>query len=354
MNAHTILVVDDDPMTRQMLSDMLRLQSYDVHVADGGLEALRMVKECRPDLILLDLIMPDVDGYDVASRVRGDPSARQAAIIMITGRDVTREKTRALEAGADDLLSKPICMAELLARVRTTLNAKAYTDRLEHERSILELEVARQTAALRRALDESAAAALEIVRRLALAAEFRDVGTGAHIERVSRYAQVIASAMGIPEEECRLLRLASTMHDVGKIGVPDDVLRKPGKLTHEEMAVMQQHTSIGAQILQGSNVPLVRTAAEIALHHHEWWDGRGYPNKLSGESIPRFARIVSVADAIDAMTSMRPYRRSVSMEEAFAEVSAMAGQQFDPDVVQAVQHVRTELIAIRSEFAGRE
>lgn len=354
MNAQTILVVDDDPVTCQMLSDMLRLQSYEVYVAVGGEDALRKVKEFRPDLILLDLIMPKVDGYDVASRVRGDAAAKGTAIIMITGRDVTREKTRALEAGADDLLSKPICMAELLARVRTTLNAKAYTDRLESERSILESEVARQTAALRKALDESAAAALEIVRRLALAAEFRDAGTGGHVERVSLYAQVIASAMGMPEEQCRLLRLASTMHDVGKIGVPDDVLRKPGKLTPDEMAVMQQHTSIGAQILRGSNVPLVRTAAEIALYHHEWWNGRGYPNKLAGDSIPCFARIVSVADAIDAMTSMRPYRQSVSMEEAFTEVSEMAGQQFDPDVVRAVQRVRTDLAAIRSEFAGRD
>lgn len=333
---------------------MLRMQSYQVYVAIGGEDGIRKAKEFRPDLILLDLIMPKVDGYDVASRVRGDSAAGHAAIIMITGRDVIREKTRALEAGADDLLSKPICMAELLARVRTTLNAKAYTDRLEDERSILESEVARQTAELRKALDDSAAAALEIVRRLALAAEFRDLGTGGHVERVSLYAQVIASAMGIPEEECRLLRLASTMHDVGKIGVPDDVLRKPGKLTPDEMAVMQQHTSIGARILQGSNVPLVRTAAEIALCHHEWWDGSGYPNRLAGTSIPCFARIVSVADAIDAMTSMRPYRQSVSMQDALSEVRAMAGQQFDPDVVQAVQRVRTELAAIRSEFAGRE
>lgn len=330
------------------------MQSYQVYVAIGGEDGIRKAKEFRPDLILLDLIMPKVDGYDVASRVRGDSAAGHAAIIMITGRDVIREKTRALEAGADDLLSKPICMAELLARVRTTLNAKAYTDRLEDERSILESEVARQTAELRKALDDSAAAALEIVRRLALAAEFRDLGTGGHVERVSLYAQVIASAMGIPEEECRLLRLASTMHDVGKIGVPDDVLRKPGKLTPDEMAVMQQHTSIGARILQGSNVPLVRTAAEIALCHHEWWDGSGYPNRLAGTSIPCFARIVSVADAIDAMTSMRPYRQSVSMQDALSEVRAMAGQQFDPDVVQAVQRVRTELAAIRSEFAGRE
>lgn len=353
MNARTVLIVDDDPMTRKMLTEMLRIESYEIFEADGGMAALRQIKAHRPDLILLDLIMPDIDGYEVTRRVRSDPEMKHTAIVMITGRDVSQEKTSALEAGADDLLSKPILMGELLARVRTALSAKAYRDRLENERSVLEAEVARQTAELRRAVSEAAAASLEIVHRLARAAEFRDDTTGSHVERVSRYAEVIALEMGMPPEECRLLRLAASMHDVGKIGVPDDVLRKPGSLDRSEAEIMHQHTDIGGQILDGSSLELVRMAAVIALYHHEWWNGEGYPRRIGGENIPRYARIVAVADALDAMTSARPYRKAVSMDEAFSEIQARSGVQFDPSAAGAALRARQKLEKIRDSYPAQ-
>ncbi len=350
MSGQKILIVDDDAMTRRMLDEMLRLQSYDLFEADGGGNALRQIEAHHPDLILLDLVMPDMDGYEVASRVRADPKTSHMAIVMITGRDVSQEKIRALEAGADDLLSKPILMAELLARVRTALSAKAYRDRLENERSVLEAEVARQTSELRRAAAEVEAASLEIVRRLARAAEFRDDSTGSHVDRVSRSTEVIAREMGLPPEECRVLRLAASMHDVGKIGVPDEVLRKSGSLDPRETTIMRQHTDIGEQILHGSSLDLVRMAATIALHHHEWWNGKGYPRGIGGTDIPLPARIVAVADALDAMTSIRPYRTAVGTDKAFAEIEALAGVQFDPEVVRAAVRARRELEAIRAAY----
>ncbi len=353
MNHFNILVVDDDPLMCRMLMDLLRMQKYEVAAVSSGEAGLAYVAEKHPDLVLLDLIMPDMDGFEVVRRLRADRLCRRVAIVMITGRDVSREKTKALEAGADDLLSKPICMPELLARVRTALSAKAYRDQLEDERAFLEAEVARQTAALRKALEESSAAAIEIIHRLARAAEFRDDDTGSHVERVSHYAEVIALAMGVSAEEAHLIRLAATMHDVGKIGVPDGVLRKPGSLTPQERTIMEQHTYIGAQILHGSAIELIRLAETIAASHHEWWNGSGYPKKIKGEDIPFHARIVGVADALDAMTSMRPYRPAHGVDVAFKEIQAMSGVQFDPVVVKACLSVRDRLIQIMATYPSQ-
>lgn len=354
MNGHKILVVDDDPLIRSTLVHLLRVHDYDVEAVENGRMALEHVAGKRPDLLLLDLIMPDIDGYEVARRLRADPAGGHVAIVMITGRDVSVEKTKALEAGADDLLSKPICIPELLARVRTAISAKDNRDRLEDERMRLAAEVDRQTAALRTALAETSAAADEIIRRLARAAELRDDNTGAHIERVSRYAEVIAGAMGLGVEECRLIRLAASMHDVGKIGVPDGLLRKPGPLELNEREIMEQHTRIGSQILSGSSLELIRMAERIAGAHHERWDGRGYPDKLSGARIPREARIVGVADALDVMTSMRPYHQACGMDGALREIEMMAGAQFDPEVVAACLMVRGRLKEIMATYPRRD
>jgi putative two-component system response regulator len=354
MNHQKILVVDDDPLISRTLVDLLRVQGYEVDRVDCGKDGLAYVKEKHPDLVLLDLVMPDMDGFEVARRIRAETSGSSVAVVMITGRDVPREKTTALEAGADDLLSKPICIPELLARVRSALNAKSHRDQLEDERSYLALEVARQTAALRKAFDESSAASKEIIRRLAKAAEFRDDDTGAHVERVSRYAEVIASAMGRSESDCQLLRLAATMHDVGKIGVPDEILRTPGGLTEDERQVMERHAEIGAQILHGSSIELIQLAEVIARSHHEWWNGEGYPDKLKGESIPRDARIVGVADALDAMTSSRLYRPTLNLNEAFDEIKGMSGRQFDPAVVKASLSVVERLREIMRKYPGQD
>jgi len=356
MSKHKILVVDDDPLISQMLVDMLRLQEqeYEVEAADRGAAALKKIAATCPDLVLLDLIMPDMDGYEVARRLRSDPLWSRVAIVMITGRDVSREKTKALEAGADDLLSKPICMPELLMRVRTALSAKAYRDRLEDERAYLAAEVDRQTAALRRAMEESSSAALEVVRRLARAVEFRDDDTGAHGERVSQFAEVIAEAMGLGAEECRLIRFAASMHDIGKIGVPDQVLHKAGPLTPSEREIIEMHTRNGSRILSGSSLELIRMAEAIAMSHHEWWNGQGYPERLSGEAIPLSARIVSVADALDAMVSKRRYSDGFGMDKALQEIQAMSGVQFDPKVVAACLAVRGRVDEIMVSQSRKE
>lgn len=347
MNTQKILVVDDDSMTRKMLCDLLRMQHYEVADAEGGTAALELVASLHPDVVLLDLVMPDMDGYEVAHHLRSHGELGRTAIVMITGRDISQEKTKALEAGADDLLSKPICVPELLARVRTAISAKAYRDQLENQRSVLEAEVSRQTAALQIALQEASAAAEEIVHRLARAAELRDDTTGAHVERVGRFSEVVARDMGLDEETCRLIRLAATMHDVGKIGVPDNVLRKPEVLTPEERKIMEQHTYIGEQILHGSSLKVVNLAALIALNHHEWWNGKGYPRGVSGNGIPVEARIVSVVDALDALTSLRPYRTALTMDKALSEIGALSGVQYDPQVVASAGRRRAELDAIR-------
>jgi putative two-component system response regulator len=287
--------------------------------------------------------MPYLDGFMVMNQIKHRIAENTFLPIVILTADVTTEtKQRALRKGAADFLFKPLDMAEVLLRIRNLLRTRILHVEVQNQNQVLEVRVHERTRELEEAhhailqhAAELQEAQIETIHRLALAAEYRDDDTGQHVQRVSQNSALIAAAMGWPEGEVELIRKASPLHDVGKIGIPDDILLKPGKLTPEEWTVMKSHTVIGAKILSGSRFPLLQMAEEIALTHHEKWDGSGYCPGLGGENIPLSGRIVAVADVFDALTHERPYKKAWLVSDALAEISSQSGRHFDPAVVEA-------------------
>lgn len=287
-----------------------------------------MFAERRPRLVLLDLHMPQIDGFELMELLATTTGERRSIAFLVLTADATEEtKRRALSMGARDFLTKPLDRVELLLRVRNVLQVEELQDRLFEHNANLEDEVAERT----RDLDQ---ARLEILKHLALAAEFRDDDTQEHAWRIGRTSALLAIGLGLPDRELELIARAAPLHDIGKVGVPDAILLKPGKLTAAEYETIKTHTTIGAEILSGSRSPLLVMAEEIALTHHERWDGQGYPGGIRGEQIPLPGRIVAVADVFDALTHERPYKRAWPVPEALAEILREAGRHFDPQVVQ--------------------
>jgi putative two-component system response regulator len=353
---HRIMVVDDDADVRNTMARMLRSFGHDVEIAADGLDGLAKLA-LNPDLVMLDADMPGLDGFDVTSRIRNDPTWADLPIVMITGLNNRVARLRAIEAGVNDFITKPVDLAELRLRTTWLLRMKDSTDRLRESERALEAQVAARTAALRIALERSAAAEretyrahLDSIRRLVVAAEYRDHDTAMHIERIGRYSALIGERLGLPPGRQEVLRHAASLHDIGKIGVPDAILRKPGPLDEAERRLMQKHTIIGARILEGSLSDVLRVGSEIALTHHERWDGAGYPHRLAGRAIPLHGRICAVSDVFDALTTDRPYRAAVPVDTVFAMLEAERGRQFDPDVLDAFLADRDEVVAIRREL----
>lgn len=318
-----LLIVDDQQPNIRMLRRILTHAGYhDIASVNDGQAALDRVAAVEPDLILLDLHMPGMDGSEVLSRLQRLLQADACLPILVLTGDSSPETTRAaLAAGAMDFMTKPFDPQEVLLRVGNLLRTRSlHLD--------METRVRERTLWLQ-------AAHHEILERLARAGEFRDDVTGRHASRVGESAASIASALGLAADRIELIRRAAPLHDVGKIAIPDSVLLKAGKLTEEEWVVMKQHTTFGSVILQSSSVELIQLAAEIALCHHEKWDGSGYPHGMEGESIPLAARIVAVADVFDALTHDRPYRTAWTDAEAVAELERGVGTHFDPRVVAA-------------------
>jgi len=313
----TILIVDDTPSNIAVLSNILT--DYNVKAANNGAKALEIATRYRPDIILLDIMMPEMDGYNVCTRLKRDFRTKNIPVIFVTARDEVTDETRGFELGAVDYITKPVSPPVVLARVRTHL-------KLYDQNRVLEDLVRERT----RELNESR---LEIIRRLGLAAEYKDNETGMHVIRISCYCKVMAKGIGMSKEDVDLLLSASPMHDIGKIGVPDNILRKPGRLDLDERAIMEQHSEIGARIIGEHDNPLLKMARVVALTHHEKWNGKGYPNGLKGENIPLPGRIVAIADVFDALVSKRPYKDPWPFEKAVALIRDEAGQQFDPALV---------------------
>ncbi len=276
----------------------------------------------RPDLVLLDLMMPHLDGYEVMRRLAPlTPAGTHLPVIVLTADTNPDTRRRALASGATDFLTKPFDVVEVALRVRNLLQVRKLAQSLEGQ--------------VRERTRDLEAARVEVVERLAAAAEYRDDDTGQHTRRVGDLAARIAAALGRPADEVETLRLAAPLHDVGKIGVPDSILMKPGRLTPDEFAVMKTHAAIGGRILAGARFPLLLTAEAVARTHHERWDGTGYPAGLAGEAIPLAGRVVAVADVYDALTHARPYKAAWSPADAADEIRRQAGTQFDPAVVAA-------------------
>mgnify|MGYP000013210076 CR=1 FL=1 len=339
-----ILVVDDEVSIQQLLQTVLMREGYEVDTAGDGSEALELIKGNKFDLIILDIMMPQVDGLEVLRHVKSSEELKFIPVIIMTAVMDREVRYHALDMGADEFLNKPIDIYELRARVRTLLSVKEYHDFLSNLANMLKAEVDKKTKELREAQ-------LETVRRLGRAAEFRDDETGNHIIRMSTYCAIIARKLGLSDEDVELILYSSPMHDVGKIGVPDKILLKPGKLDPDEWEVMKKHTIWGAEILSGSKSQLLETAKLIALTHHEKWDGSGYPNGLSGEEIPLFGRICAIADVFDALTSERVYKPAFTNEKAFSIIKEERGRHFDPQVVDAFFESLDEILEVQAKHA---
>jgi len=346
-----ILVVDDQPQNIELLEAHLVPQGYEIARAESGEEALRKLSGNQIDLMLLDVMMPGMDGFEVTRRIRQDDKNRLLPIILVTALRETEDRVKGIEAGCDDFLSKPVDKMELLARVRSLLKVKAYNDLMSNYRKELESEVARRTQELQRAFERIKAASLDTIYRLSMAAEYKDEDTGAHIRRVSRYSAAVARRMGLDDSTIEAILYAAPMHDLGKIGIPDLILVKPAKLDPAEWEIMKQHTVIGAKILTGSDAEFIRLGETIAQHHHEKWDGSGYPNGLKGEEIPIAARITAIADVFDALTSKRRYKEPFSVEKSLAIIREGRGSHFDPDVVDAFFAIQDEILTIKEQYA---
>jgi putative two-component system response regulator len=329
-----ILIIDDEVHHVEQLVNLLAAEGFqNVSTTLDPQEGLALVFADEPDIVLLDLHMPELSGVDFMRHVRSDPSRFPFLPILILTDDTSHETRRhALANGANDILVKPFDAVEVLLRVQNLLEIKRLNQQIERHSEELEVLVGIRTAELEHTR-------LEVLERLAIAAEFRDDDTRDHTRRVGHSAALIAQAMGFTPFEVDTIRRASPLHDLGKIGIPDSVLLKPGRLTEEEFAIMKSHAKIGAEILEGSEYHLLEVAKEIAIAHHERFDGTGYPNGLKGEQIPAVARIVSVCDVFDALTHERCYKPAWPVEDAVAEITKCRGTQFDPEVVDVFVHL---------------
>lgn len=323
---HSLLLVDDEATNLQLLRHTLQ-HEYRLIFAKDGKTALKLAQQEQPDLILLDIMMPDMSGYDVCEQLKNIQALRHVPIIFVTALSDSGDEEKGFALGAVDYITKPFNPAIVKARVRTHL-------------SLVQAEEVLETR-------------LQIVQCLGKAAEYRDNETGMHILRISHFARTIAKAIGFSDEQADELLHAAPMHDVGKIGIPDAILLKPGKLTAEEWEVMRQHPAIGARIIGEHKSSLLQLAATIALCHHEKWDGSGYPNGLAGEDIPLEARIVSLVDVFDALTSVRPYKKAWPIEEALEFIRDQSGSHFDPMLVDVFMDCLPEILRIRDRWADK-
>ncbi|MBX7255191.1 MAG: two-component system response regulator [Candidatus Hydrogenedentes bacterium] len=361
-----LLIVDDIPGNIELMRRLLAPKGYEVREATGGKVALEMVGIDPPDVILLDLIMPDMNGFEVCERLKRDLATRHIPVIIVTGMAEHEANIRALEAGADDFLTRPIDPVLLEARIRSSVKSKALQDqimryqrRLEDDNVALEERVRERTTQLERTQQVT-------VFSLARLAESRDPETGEHLDRMRRYVREIAIELGnrakyesiVDSGFIETLYYSSPLHDIGKVGVPDAILLKPGKLTHDEFDIMKTHTLIGGDTLKAADTEaggnsFLTMGRDIAYFHHEKWDGGGYPFGLKGEDIPLPARILALGDAYDALTSRRPYKEPFTHEMSKDIIVKASGTHFDPEIVDAFLARENKFINIHGAFEDR-
>lgn len=336
-NKATILIVDDTVENLQLLVELLS-PNYQVQAAKKGSMALKIAQsKTPPDIILLDIMMPELDGYQVCELLKSDPRTRHIPVIFLTAKSQIDDEVKGLQLGAVDYITKPISPPIVEIRVKTHLA-------LQNTHRLLEDKVKQRT-------NELYQTRLKIIQRLGRAAEYKDNETGMHVIRMSKYSRLLASAAGFSEIEAERLMNAAPMHDIGKIGIADDILKKPGRLTPEQFEIMKQHPQIGADIIGDDKDELLSMAKVVALTHHEKWDGSGYPKGLSGEAIPLVGRIVAIADVFDALTSTRPYKTAWPIDKTIALLEDNAGKHFDPNLIPIFINLLPQLLEIKAQYS---
>ena len=346
-----IMIVDDEPLNIKVARKYLSVAGYEHFVTTSDSPAaMEMIRAEQPDVILLDIMMPQVSGLDILGAIRSDEALAHLPVLILTASTDAKTKQAALELGATDFLAKPVDPADLVPRVRNALLVKAHHDHLANYSQQLEQQVRVRTSELE-------ASRLQVVHCLARAAEFRDDDTGRHVMRVGRYAGILARELGVADDRVAMIEIAAQLHDVGKIGIPDAILLKPGKLTPEEFDVMRRHCDYGRQIIvpepgdASADAPLLAMAAQIAFTHHEKWDGTGYPSRLAGDGIPLEGRITSVADVFDALGSKRPYKEPFPLEQCLSILRDGRGKHFDANVVDALLRRIGDITSVQSTLA---
>ena len=323
MQKRRILVVDDEPANLQILNHILR-DDYSLLFAKDGARAIELAEQENPDLILMDIMMPGMNGYEAVRTLKSKSKTRHIPVLFVTAMNEVENEALGFEVGAVDYLTKPVSPAVVRARVRTHL-------------SLVQIEELHETR-------------LQIIQRLGRAAEYKDNETGLHVIRMSHYCRILGLASGMGEEDADQLLNAAPMHDIGKIGIPDSILLKPGKLDEAEWRVMRKHPYIGYKIIGEHSNPLLSLAATIAYTHHEKWNGEGYPRRLKGENIPLAGRIVAIADVFDALTTARPYKDAWPVEKARAIMESESGKHFDPELLPLFFDCLPDVLAVRERW----
>jgi len=332
----TILIVDDTPENIDVLVGILK-DEYEMIAALNGSKALKIIQSGKqPDLILLDVMMPEMDGYQVCKRLKADYTTRHIPVIFVTAKVSVDDELKGFALGAADYISKPFSPPVIKARIKTHLALYDQNNELEHK-VIARTEELNNTR-------------MQIIQRLGRAAEYKDNETGMHVIRMSHYSRVLGLAAGMNDEEADMLLNAAPMHDIGKIGIEDKIILKPGKLDAEEWAIMQTHCQIGAEIIGDDASELLKMAKIVAMTHHERWDGSGYPKGLKEEEIPRVGRIIAIADVFDALTSKRSYKQAWSVGDAIEQIKKDAGKHFAPYLVSLFIEALPEILSIKGKY----
>lgn len=340
-----ILVVDDERVSLILMERLLQASGYaNIVLIQDPQQFMAIYRQAPTDLILLDIEMPGITGFELIEQLAALQDPLTPPILVLTSLRTRDCRLRALEAGASDFIGKPFDQAEVAARVRNMLDVQLAHRMAHDQKDVLEQIVYERTREIRETR-------LQVVQRLGRAAEYRDNETGQHILRMSHTSTLLAKHVGWSDEQCEIMLHASPMHDLGKIGIPDSILLKPGPLTPDEWKIMQTHSTIGGDILSGDDSELLKLAREIALSHHEKWDGSGYPLGLVAEEIPESGRIVALADVFDALTSVRPYKPAWDVNAALDWIRTQAGKHFDPRLTEVFLGLVPEILHIRERFA---
>lgn len=356
LKAATILIVNQNKTNIAMIKKLLIRDNFsDILITDDPFSVVNYYENDEIDLIILDIKLQGMDGFGVLASLRESAAAGKdktiPPVLVLTDVGEQEHRRRALMEGANDYINFPFDIREFFARVKNLLQIWQAQKIIQNQKEILEYKVRQRTSQLQKAKGKLHESRLEVVWRLARAAEYRDNDTGFHIIRMSKIAALLGKASGLNEEEVDMILNASPMHDIGKLGIPDNILLKPGKLDNEEWIIMQTHAQIGADILAESKSPLLKMAHDIALSHHEKWDGSGYPNGIKGEDIPIEARLSTAADAFDALTSIRPYKQAWSIEDTMNYFRSESGKQFDPAIVKLLEKELPNAMLIKEEFS---